>query len=73
MTKLPSWPHPKVIRALQKLGYVVIRQKGSHIRMVHTYKTSVTIPTHNPVAKGTLRKILRDANITIESLVDLAK
>ena len=73
MPKLPSWPHGKVIRALEKLGYKIIRQKGSHIRMSHSYKTFVTIPTHNPIAKGTLRKILRDAEISIESLVDLAK
>ncbi|MEK7609762.1 MAG: type II toxin-antitoxin system HicA family toxin [Patescibacteria group bacterium] len=73
MTKLPSWPHGKIIRALEKLGYKITRQKGSHIRMHHKYKTAITIPTHNPVAKGTLRKILRDAEISIESLVDLSK
>jgi predicted RNA binding protein YcfA (HicA-like mRNA interferase family) len=73
MPKLPSWPHGKIIRALEKLGYKIVRQKGSHIRMHHKYKIPVTIPTHNPVAKGTLRKILRDAEISIESLNDLAK
>ncbi|MCX6718999.1 MAG: type II toxin-antitoxin system HicA family toxin [Candidatus Taylorbacteria bacterium] len=73
MAKLPAWPHGKVIRALEKLGYEIVRQKGSHIRMYHPYKTPVTIPTHNPVAKGTLRKILRDAEISAQSLIDLAK
>ncbi len=73
MAKLPAWPHGKVIRALEKLGYEIVRQKGSHIRMHHSYKTPVTIPTHNPVAKGTLRKILRDAEISAQSLIDLAK
>jgi predicted RNA binding protein YcfA (HicA-like mRNA interferase family) len=73
MLKLPAWPHGKVIRALEKLGYEIIRQKGSHIRMHHPYKKPVTIPTHNPVAKGTLRKILRDAEISTQALIDLAK
>ncbi len=72
MTKLPAWPHGKVIRALEKLGYKIIRQKGSHIRMAHPYKISVTIPTHNPVAKGTLRKILRDAEVSVQSLLGLS-
>lgn len=73
MAKLPAWPFGKVIRALEKLGYKIVRQKGSHIRMHHPYKTAVTIPTHDIVAKGTLRKILRDAEISVESLIDLAR
>lgn len=73
MAKLPAWPHGKVIRALEKLGYSIVRQKGSHVRMHHPYKISITIPTHNPVAKGTLRKIIRDAEISVKALIDLAK
>ncbi len=73
MTKLPSWSHGKVIRALEKLGYSIVRQKGSHIRMYHPRKSSITIPTHDPIAKGTLRKILRDAEVSVQALIDLSK
>jgi len=73
MPKLPAWSFGKIIRALEKLGYKTVRQKGSHIRMHHPYKMAVTIPTHDTVAKGTPRKILRDAEISVQSLMDLAK
>jgi predicted RNA binding protein YcfA (HicA-like mRNA interferase family) len=73
MPKLPSWPHGKVIRALEKIGYMIVRQKGSHMRMIHSYKVPITIPTHDPIAKGTLRKILRDAELSVQAFIDLGR
>lgn len=68
---LPSLPYCKVINVLQKCGYKAVRQKGSHIRMAGAMKTPVTVPVHNPVAKGTLRKILRDADLTVKDFLKL--
>jgi predicted RNA binding protein YcfA (HicA-like mRNA interferase family) len=51
-----------LVRALQGLGFTVIRQTGSHIRMAtqihHQYR--VTIPKHSPLRIGTLSGILND-------------
>ena len=49
-------------KALEKLGYVVERQTGSHIRLTTQYKGEhhVTIPNHSPIQIGTLSAILRD-------------
>jgi predicted RNA binding protein YcfA (HicA-like mRNA interferase family) len=69
MTKLPSLGYERVIRALQRDGWVVIRQKGSHIRLhKHTRKelTKLTIPAHRPIKRSTLAHILKQAQLSIE-------
>jgi predicted RNA binding protein YcfA (HicA-like mRNA interferase family) len=47
---------------LEKIGFVVIRVKGSHHRMAHSDGRKTTIPVHknDAVAKGLLRKIIRE-------------
>ncbi len=62
MTKVPNMGYEKVIKALQKDGWVVVRQKGSHIRLQKRLQEEVlklTIPTHRPIKKSTLSHILK--------------
>ena len=49
-------------RALQKLGYTVTRQKGSHVRLTTTRSGEhhITVPMHNPLKVGTLSSVLRE-------------
>ena len=61
MQGLPVVSGMKLIKALQKIGYNVIRQKGSHIQVrlesdqgVHT----ITVPLHDEIAPGTLNDII---------------
>jgi predicted RNA binding protein YcfA (HicA-like mRNA interferase family) len=67
----------RLVRALERLGYRAIRQKGSHVRMRHDGPPVhvVTIPLHNPLKTGTLHAILSEVaqmrSIGIESIVDL--
>jgi predicted RNA binding protein YcfA (HicA-like mRNA interferase family) len=67
----------RVIRALEHLGYGVIRQKGSHVRLRHDGPPAhaITVPTHNPLKTGTLHGILSEVaqkrSIAIESITDL--
>ncbi|MDP1676769.1 MAG: type II toxin-antitoxin system HicA family toxin [Bacteroidota bacterium] len=70
MTKLPVLHGKHVISALRKIGYSVVRQKGSHLRLECSGKTSVTVPHHN-IGRGLLRKILRDAELTPEEFQKL--
>ncbi len=60
--RLPVISGARLIRFLQQLGYVIVRQKGSHIRLIKNApsgKHKITIPNHDPIAKGTLADILR--------------
>ncbi len=73
MAKLPSISGKIAVRAFIKIGYAVIRQKGSHIRLLHVQRKPLTIPNHKLLGKGLLRKILRDAQLPINDFVDLLK
>ena len=67
----------RLIRALERLGYVVIRQKGSHVRLRHDGPPShtITVPFHNSLKTGMLHGILSEVtqmrSVTIESLAEL--
>ncbi|NLT21683.1 MAG: type II toxin-antitoxin system HicA family toxin [Syntrophorhabdus sp.] len=69
MTIIPSLPYDQVIRALQRDGWIVVRQKGSHIRLqkhTSTETLKLTIPAHRPIKRTTLSHILKQARLTIE-------
>jgi predicted RNA binding protein YcfA (HicA-like mRNA interferase family) len=58
-----------VVRGLERRGFTVARQSGSHVRLVKAGKR-VTVPLHRSLTVGTLQSILRQAGITIETLLD---
>jgi predicted RNA binding protein YcfA (HicA-like mRNA interferase family) len=69
MTRLPSLGYDKVIRALQRDGWVIIRQRGSHIRLhkhIRTEALKITVPAHSPIKRSTLAHILKQARLTQE-------
>jgi predicted RNA binding protein YcfA (HicA-like mRNA interferase family) len=70
--KLPVISGDELIHALTKFGYEKVRQKGSHVRLRHptdTKRLPITIPLHDEIAFGTLRRILRDAGMSVEQLI----
>ena len=74
MTKVPRLPYDQVIRALQRDGWVVVRQKGSHVRIQkHTPAETLklTIPAHRPIKRSTLSHILKQAKLTVEEFEKL--
>ena len=73
MPKLPVLTGDAVIGALEKIGFEIVRQKGSHVRMQHTDGRVVTILIHagKTLGKGLLRKILRDAEISKDEFIEL--
>jgi predicted RNA binding protein YcfA (HicA-like mRNA interferase family) len=61
MPKLPQVSGTTVIKLLQSLGYEIIRQRGSHIRLKKITalgEHAITVPAHQVVAKGTLNDII---------------
>ncbi|MFM7344320.1 MAG: type II toxin-antitoxin system HicA family toxin [Tagaea sp.] len=58
-----------VFRKLQAAGFVLVGQKGSHVKLARTTAEGtrvVIVPRHRELATGTLRSILRDAGLTID-------
>ncbi len=69
--KLPSLRPRQIIAALTKLGFVLVRQKGSHA-YYRKGTLTVTVPMHSgDLKRGTLASILRQARITADELKDL--
>jgi predicted RNA binding protein YcfA (HicA-like mRNA interferase family) len=68
---LPVISGAACIAALAKLGYKQLRQKGSHVRLECAGRPSVTVPLHSELDRGTLRGIIRTAEITVEEFVAL--
>jgi predicted RNA binding protein YcfA (HicA-like mRNA interferase family) len=74
MTKVPSLPYGKVIAALKRDGWVVVRQRGSHIRLHKHTKAEVlklTVPAHKSLKRSTLSHILKQARLTVDGLEEL--
>ena len=69
MTKMPSLGFEKVIKGLKRDGWVVVRQKGSHIRLQKQTRSGmlkITVPAHRPIKRSTLAHILKQASLSVE-------
>lgn len=74
MTKLPVVSGAELVRALEKSGFHVIRQRGSHIvlqRRDAQQTLTTVIPNHKELAKGTLHTILKKVQVSPDELVKL--
>lgn len=62
----------KLVKGLQRVGFVVNRQKGSHIvlRRENPY-ARVVVPDHKQIRPGTLRQILNEAGLSVDQLIEL--
>ena len=69
MTKLPQVSHDRIVRALKRAGFYVLRE-GKHISMTDE-KHIVIIPRQHVVKPGTLKQILEAAEISAERFQDL--
>jgi len=74
MSKVPILSYTQVLHALQRNGWVVVRQRGSHVRLQkHTPSEmlKVTVPTHRPIKRSTLSHILKQAQLSVEDFIAL--
>lgn len=71
---LPVLSGTDVVRAFTKLGWNVARQRGSHVIMIKDgERATLSIPDHRTIAKGTLRSLIRAANLTVDDFVAASK
>ena len=74
MTEIPSVDYDHLIRDSRRDGWVVVRQRGSHIRpQKHTAEKTLklTVPAHRPVKCSTLSHILKQAGLDVETFLKL--
>jgi len=71
MNKVPALNYDRIVAALQRDGWVVVRQRGSHIRLqkhLPDKTLKLTVPMHKPVKRSTLSHVLKQASMTVEEL-----
>ena len=56
---------------LERIGYHVVRERGSHMRLSCPGRKSITVPDHKVISRGLLRKILRDVELSPEEFENL--
>ena len=70
MGTLPVLSGREVVKVFASFGWEVARQSGSHIVMTKEGATiTLSIPDHREVAKGTLRSLIRAANLTVDEFL----
>ena len=74
--RLKPLSYREVIKALGKLGFRAVRQRGSHIVLKGFFKDrkrTVVVPKHREIAVGTLRGIMFQAGLTVEEFLKLTE
>jgi predicted RNA binding protein YcfA (HicA-like mRNA interferase family) len=72
MSRLPIISGSVCIKALSKIGFVVARQRGSHVILVREEpRTTICVPDHQELDRGTLRAIIRQAGLRVDEFADL--
>lgn len=72
MSKLPVVSGAQCVKALVKAGFVVYRQRSSHITLVRVEPhAQTTVPDHKELDRGTLRAIIRQAGLSVDEFIAL--
>lgn len=73
MSRLPTVSGQDAVRAFAKVGYAVDHQTGSHIilRQQGPPHRRLTVPDHRELAQGTLRALIRQAGLTVDTFSEL--
>jgi len=74
VSKVPNLSYIRIVRALQRDGWIVVRQEGSHIRLqkhVGNEVLKITEPAHRPVKSSTLAHILKQARLSLDRFLEL--
>lgn len=72
--KVPSLSYVEIVRALQRGGWTIVRQRGSHIRLqkrIGDELLKLTVPAHRPVKRSTLAHLLKQARLELDEFLEL--
>jgi predicted RNA binding protein YcfA (HicA-like mRNA interferase family) len=72
MTRLPRLKGKELVRLLERLGFEIVRARGSHFFLRHADGRVTTVPVHSgeTLGPGLLRSILRDVELSVDDLVE---
>jgi predicted RNA binding protein YcfA (HicA-like mRNA interferase family) len=76
VSKVPSLDYLSILRALQRDGWIIVRQKGSHIRLqkrLPDETLKLTVPAHRPVKRSTLAHLLKQARLPLDDFLSLLR
>jgi predicted RNA binding protein YcfA (HicA-like mRNA interferase family) len=76
VSNVPSLDYVSILRALQRDGWIVVRQKGSHIRLqkrLPEETLKLTVPAHRPVKRSTLSHLLKQARLSLDDFLSLLR
>ena len=75
MPKIRPLPPQRLIKILEKIGFRIIRQKGSHVIMINDKGTRIVIPVHpgKDVKPGLIRAIIKEAGLSREEFLKILK
>jgi predicted RNA binding protein YcfA (HicA-like mRNA interferase family) len=68
---LPVVSGPEAVTALEKIGFIEVSQRGSHVKLRDQGGRIVIVPKHRELAKGTLSAILRQSGVSVSEFIDL--
>ena len=71
--KLPLLSGRQVVAALQRLGFVELHRRGSHVKMRHPDGRIIVFPYHDEIDRHTLKGALRDAEIDLDVFLENVK
>lgn len=69
MSGLPRVSGAEVVKALAKVGFSQVSQRGSHVKLRNADGRTVIVPLHRELASGTLASILRQAGLDRETFL----
>ncbi len=74
MARLPRLSGREIVQVFEFLGWEKVRQSGSHIILVRDgHPATLSVPDHKEVATGTLRSLIRGADLTVTQFVEAAE
>jgi predicted RNA binding protein YcfA (HicA-like mRNA interferase family) len=74
VSKVPSLSYIEIIKALQRDGWTIVRQRGSHIRLqkrIDNELLKITVPAHRSVKRSTLSHILKQVRLDVDEFLEL--
>jgi predicted RNA binding protein YcfA (HicA-like mRNA interferase family) len=74
VSKVPSLSYIEIVKALQRDGWTIVRQRGSHIRLqkrIDNELLKITVPAHRSVKRSTLSHILKQVRLDVDEFLEL--
>lgn len=73
MPPLPVISGDQLVRALRRVGYELVRMEGSHMMLTRSGERTLSVPRHRELDRGLLRRLIRDAGVSPEALIELLR